>query len=121
MRKSESNIAYIGVDMVHVTNPAAFAMSVINHLQKQKPRAWFVDIVHTGPQIPRALQLQELLQKELEARHPWQIYGGHTITICLNLSYSHRLKAREKMNAELERTPNVRFRDPSGKEQPIEY
>lgn len=123
----ESNIAYQTIDMVHITNPAEFAMYCISELSKRKPRAWFIDLVCNAKQMPKALQLQELLRKELEARHPWQRFGGDTVVIRINLEYAHELKAKQAMEAIINShrksgfVQDVKYLAPDGTELPIEY
>ena len=124
---SESNIAYILVDMTVEKRPADIAMYQITELAKHKPQAWFVDIFHTAEQTPKALQLHELVRTELEARMPWEQHGTDAVTIMSNLNTSGHLRAKEKMQAEIAasqkmgKAQEVVVRDEHGSKTDIEF
>lgn len=122
--KSQSNIAYIGLDL-RSGHSLDVALQQIRLLEPKKPRAWFCDIVAKADQTPRAIEYQKLIRDRLETILPWEQYGDN---IFIKINTDKRLRARERMNriinagaARRHQAPDVKFRDPSGKELPIEY
>lgn len=130
-KKTSSNVAYVGLDLVN-GHTIETAMHQIHDLKKIKPVAWFVDIVYNPVQLNYAVKIKQILDVELSALNPWEKYGGWAVNVELNPILISGvvpsvLKARQKMNDEINvkkkvgQAEHVKFRDPTGKELPIEY
>ena len=125
-KKSESNIAYIGVDMPN-GHTLDLAIRQINDLAGIKFKAYYVDIIYDPKQLPEAMQLKNELKDYLDKIMPWEIWGGDAVTIELNVSFPLEYRARDKMNAiindhkEIGHAKEVNFKDPHGQTLPIEY
>lgn len=116
---SESNIAYITVDMTDGQDFGT-AMFQINKVKHIKPSAWFADVLHTKKQTPEALYVNKQIYSVLKGISPE--LSESNINVFNNL-ISTTLRARDMMYSLINdhKPDEVKFRDENGKQQAVEF
>lgn len=123
---AESNIVYLGIDVAH-GHKMPEAMGQLNLFRGKDIKAVFCDIRHTPNQTPFAMQLRAEMQRQIEMMWPLIKQKDKNICIRLNIEGARTFKARDTMykaiNTYKEQgaAKNVKYRDPEGRDQGVEY
>lgn len=130
--KSQSNIAYLGTEMMMFKSPGealGHLMYQIDQLKDKNMRAWYVDIVHANDQVAEAMWLSGEVSRRLNEINRQNKQQGDTVVVRINPHYGkfteYRAEKEMKQVINEHRGPgaleNIEYKDQDGKKLPIEY